>query len=195
MRNTIFTLLAVATGLVLIQFFYDDKDILLPWAGAFSLISVAIGCLVTLEQLRLKFQSQKVEADIKLMSHFMEIMKTAHARSGYEVSEKIVENLISQGLLNDIQQMDIPQIKQMQDKIEAAAILTLPAGVAQQDAAIASIAILGLRHDVLRPVAIEALEVLKLFKGNVANKYLSVLMRPTQVSYCRCEHDSCFEDF
>jgi len=52
------------------------------------------------------------------------------------------------------------------------AIIILPVGVAAQDAAICAIWVLGKKHEVLKPVAIQALSI---FKPKVASPYLEDL--------------------
>ncbi|MBM4276827.1 MAG: hypothetical protein FJ130_02960 [Deltaproteobacteria bacterium] len=55
------------------------------------------------------------------------------------------------------------------------AVINLPVGIAAQDAAICAIWVLGNRHEVLKPVAIQALTSLLSFKPEVAGPYLEDL--------------------
>ena len=54
-------------------------------------------------------------------------------------------------------------------------IITHPVGMAAQDAAIAAIWALGVKHEILRPVAIQALTSLSGFKAKITNPYLADL--------------------
>jgi hypothetical protein len=56
-------------------------------------------------------------------------------------------------------------------------VITLPVGMAAQDAAIAAIWVLGQRHETLMAVAIQALEFLSVFKQKVAQGYLDDLRK------------------
>ncbi|WP_143080062.1 hypothetical protein [Hymenobacter arizonensis] len=55
------------------------------------------------------------------------------------------------------------------------AVISIPVGVASQDAAIAAIATLGKRHDVLLQASIQGLESLSKFKKEVTDNYLEDL--------------------
>jgi hypothetical protein len=158
----------------------STSDLLREWilaiSGAASLITVSIGIWKSLAEYRLKIkaenritESSRTESDIKLIKHFTEIMDIAHARSGYVVSETIIEKLFEKNIITtaDFQNLEI-----LNQKMEDAAILTYPVGVAAQDAAIASIAELAIRHEVLRKPALQALETIKEFKTELADKYI-----------------------
>ena len=152
------------------------KDWLVPVSAFVTLISVAISSSLALRDYRLKLKaearlrySSQVEVDIRLLKLFTEIMTIAHARSGYFVSEKAIEKLFEKGVVND---QDLGNLNSLNQKLEDAAILTLPVGIAAQDAAIAAISTLANRHEVLRSVAIQALESIRSFKPEMAEKYL-----------------------
>jgi len=170
MKN--FLALIVITGaLVLVQLFLG-KESLVPFATAFALISVAAAIWLALQEYSLKLAAQKVETDIKLMGHFTEIMRIAHARGGYTVSERIIEKLFDSKVLTD---QELKNSDLLNARLTAASILTTPVGVAEQDAAIAGIAKLASRHEVLKEVAIEGLHSIKGFKKEMAEKYLKEL--------------------
>jgi len=156
------------------------SDIIREWflaiSGAGTLITLSIGVWRSLAEYRLKIkaenrvaESARIEADIRLIKHFTEIMDIAHARSGYQISETVIEKLFENDLITS---SDLKDLKLLNQKMEEAAILTFPVGIAAQDAAIASIAELSIRHEVLRSPAIQALESIKSFKKDIAEKYL-----------------------
>jgi hypothetical protein len=55
------------------------------------------------------------------------------------------------------------------------AVVSIPVGVASQDAAIAAIATLGKRHEVLLQASIQGLESLSQFKKEVTDKHIGEL--------------------
>ena len=66
-------------------------------------------------------------------------------------------------------------------RIVDSATFALPVAVEAQDAAIAAIATLGNRHEILRPAALQALESLMPVKKEVAEKHLSGFKREAKV--------------
>jgi len=174
MKNLII-LIFFALLLILAQLKFGS-EILIPLSAAFFLISSGVGIWLSLEQYRLKLSSEKTESDIKLMTLFTKLMNIAHARSGYVVSEKTIEKLFDQEIVD---KEDAKDLKVLNQKIQEAAILNLPVGDAEQDAAIAAIAKLANRHEVLKDVAVEALRSICKFKPKIAEKYLKELS-PTE---------------
>ena len=170
MRNFL-VLVVIIILLVITQLFFGTNS-LIPFASAFTLMSIAVGAWLSLEQYSLKLKSEKIEADIKLMTLFTNIMRIAHARGGYTVSEKIIEKLFDDKILSEEELKDSHQLNQ---RLVDAAILTTPVGVAEQDAAIAAIAKLVARHEVLKEVALEGLRSIKSFKPDIAEKYIKEL--------------------
>jgi len=139
------------------------KDWIVALSGSVSMLAVALGIWMSLREFRLKLraearqqQSADVESDVRLQTLFSELMKTANGRSGYQVSEKAVEFLL-QNAKSSSGQVDIPTLNRA---IENLAVLRLPVGSAAQDAAVASIAALTLRHKSLEQPGIRALEAL-----------------------------------
>ncbi len=169
--NNFFVLIVITIILVIFQILFGE-DVLLPFAAAFALMSIATGVWLSLQQYSLKLKSQKVETDIKLMTLFTHIMSIAHARGGYTVSEKIIEKIFDNKILteNELKDSNI-----LNKRLVEASTLTTPVGVAEQDAAIAAIAVLAKRHDVLKDVAIQGLISIKAFKKDIAEKYLKEL--------------------
>jgi hypothetical protein len=155
------------------------KEWLVPLSTFVALITGSIGGWLSLKEYRLKVQAEtrvarsaELEADIKLLKLFTEIMTIAHARGGTTVSEKVIEKLLTPEMLKEL---GIPPTA-IQSVI-ANAVINLPVGVAAQDAAISAIWVLGGRHEILRPVAIQALTSLCGFKAIVAAPYLEDLKR------------------
>jgi len=150
------------------------KAWLIPLSTFVTLITASIGGWLSLREYRLKVkaetrlaQSAELESDIKLLKLFTEIMDIDHSRRGYEVSEKIIEKILSPEVLD---QFGLSGSK-LEDVINKT-IIPLPVGIAAQDAAICAIWVLGKKHSILTPVAIQALESLSTFKGEVVKGYL-----------------------
>ena len=163
----------------------EIREWILVLSGSITLLSVAISSWLALRQYRLKLKeeeracaSARVEADIRLVKAFSELMDIAHARSGQVLSEKTVESLFSQ---KAISQSELADPEALSRKLATAAVFTLTVGLAAQDAAIAAIAVLGARHEVLRQPAIQALESLASFKPEMAAKHLGQLRQSAKV--------------
>ena len=155
------------------------KDICIPVASVVGIISTSIGVWLALKGYRIKVSSETrlnksagVEADINLLKLFSELMGIAHARGTYQVSEKAIEMLLQPDTIRSLVMAgrDI----NITDLISQA-VISIPVGVASQDAAIAAIATLGKRHDVLLIASIQGLESLSQFKKEVTNKHLGEL--------------------
>ena len=151
-------------------------------AGAYiyiiTLITASIGGWLSLREYRLKVraetriaQSSELESDIKLIKLFIEIMDIAHSRRGTQVSEKAIEAILSPEVIKELglSGSDIHDVLRN-------AVINLPVGVAAQDAAICAVWVLGNKHTVLKPIAIQALTTLNTFKGDVAERYLQDLV-------------------
>ncbi len=157
----------------------EIRDWLVPASTFITLITASIGGWLSLRDYRLRVkaetrvaQSAELEADIKLLTLFTEIMSIAHARGASQVSEKAVEKILTPDLIKELG-FDGRSLKD----VLANAVINLPIGAAAQDAAICAIWVLGQRHEVLKPVAIQALTSLTVFKGQVASPYLEDLRR------------------
>jgi len=153
----------------------DIKDWLVPISSSFALISTAVAVWIALRDYGLKLQaeirlshSSQVEADVQLLKLFTEIMNLAHGRGPTLLSEKAVEFLLKDRSLTEV----IKDSNKLSDVIRDGAALALPIGGAAQDAAIAAIATLGRRHEILKKVSIQALESLVTVKKELAEKYL-----------------------
>jgi hypothetical protein len=151
--------------------FSGIKDWLIPVSTSVGIISTALGCWISLREYRLKLQAEtrlaqaaQVEADVKLLNLFVEIMNIAHARGGSVLaSEKLFDAMLPK--LQAQGQMDV----------KAAAIITLPVGAACQDAAIVAIGELGKRHALLYPAALRGLQTIAVFKPEVVEPVLEEL--------------------
>ncbi|GEM_PF-927860 len=158
----------------------NKSDYLREWiltlSGVATLITLSIGCWKSLAEYRLKTKSEnrlsessQIQADINLLKYFTEIMDIAHARRRTELSEKTVEKIFESQILKIDDNIDFIQLHK---NIEDAAMFTFPVGVAAQDAAIASIAELAKKHQILRKPALQGLESIKNFKKDLAEKYI-----------------------
>lgn len=160
----------------------DFKDWLVPVSTFVTLITASIGGWLSLREYRIKVRAEtrlahsaELEADIKLLTLFTEIMTIAHARGGTHVSEKAIEKILSPELIKELG-LSGQNIKGVLENT----VIQLPVGVAAQDAAICAIWALGRRHEVLKPVAIQALTSLAGFKAKVASPYLDDLKKNYQ---------------
>ena len=141
--------------------------------GIFAFVKAS---LLAVAEYRLKLQaeeraaaSQKAETDVRLLQAFTPLLDLANGRGGYEVSEKIIEELISRNIFGDT---DFRDLKSFKKKLSEFPIIYLPVGLPSQDAAIAAVATLGLKYKILREPAVEALEGAKSFRKEVAEKHL-----------------------
>lgn len=157
------------------------KDWLVPISTFVAVITASIGGLLALREYKLKARAEarlaktaELESDVKLLKLFTELMDIAHARAGSHVSEKAIERLLSPELIKQFNISGANLSSTLQN-----AIITLPVGVAAQDAAIAAIWTLGKRHSMLNPIAVRALESLSTFKGEVVAPYLRDLKNAT----------------
>jgi hypothetical protein len=153
------------------------KDWLVPVSTFVTLITASVGGWMSLREYRLKVQaetrfakSSELEADVKLLKLFTEIMSIAHARGNTEVSEKVIEKLLSPEAMKELG-ITIVNLRPVLEN----SVIMHPVGVAAQDSAIAAIWALGNKHEILKPVAIQALTSLSGFKANVARPYLDDL--------------------
>ena len=155
------------------------KEWLIPVSSSISLIVVVSGVVLSLREYRLKLkadsrltESTAVEMDIKLMKGFTELLALAHSRKGSYLSEKTVEKMFDNKLFSEAE-LNNPLI--LNRKIEMIAVLNIYSGIAEQDAFIAAITNLGLKHEILRNPTIQALETMQSFKPELSKKYLEIL--------------------
>jgi hypothetical protein len=157
------------------------KEWLLVVSGSLALISFAISSWLALKEYRLKLQAEaratnsaKAETDVRLLKAFTELMDLANGRGGYVVSEKAIEEIFKHKAFDEADFSDLESIK---IRIGEFPVIYLPVGNASQDAAIAAIATLGNRYEVLKEPAIQALETTRTFKKDMSEKYLQKLSR------------------
>jgi len=148
------------------------------WLVALSIVSVAIPAWVAVWEYRLKVKGEQrlqesatSEIDTRISKLFAELMWLAHGRGGNLLSDKAVEGLFEKGLVT---KKDFGNVDQLQAKLQACVVI-LPVGTASQDAAIASIGVLGRRYEILREPARAALNCLRSFKQEQADKALMLL--------------------
>ena len=140
------------------------REWLLSGSAVAAILSTSFAVFKFLADYRVKVRAEarlakstEVENEIKLLKLFTEIMDIAHARGRAELSEKAVELLLSEkGRAGE------HEIGKVLEK----AVIVMPVGLAAQDAAIAAIAVLGTKYEILRPSAIQALRSLSTFKPN-----------------------------
>ncbi len=153
------------------------KDWLIPISTFVTLITASVGGWLSLREYRLKVKaeirltrSSELEADVKLLKLFTEIMTIAHARGNTQVSDKVIERILSPETMKDLG-ISYENLHE----ILTNSVIIHPIGVAAQDAAICAIWALGCKHEILMPVAIQALTSLTGFKAKVARPYLEDL--------------------
>jgi hypothetical protein len=170
----------------------DLQQWILVLSGSVTMVSVAVGIWLSLREYRLKLQAEtrqkanaEVEADIRLNTLFLELMKVANGRSGYSVSEGAVDYVLKHLDEADLFTREdstisikLDQVRAMNEVLRSLAIVTLPVGSAEQDASVAAIASLAKTYERLRPAALCALEGLQEpFTTKVAKTYLEQVRR------------------
>jgi len=133
-------------------------------------VAVAEFGVKVLGELRLE-RSAASEIDTRMSKLFTELMWVAHARGGSQVSEKAVEGLFNKGVITE---SDLADLEKVKGKL-GACVIGLPVGVACQDAAIASIGVLGHRYEILREPARAGLNSLRSFKQEEVDRALLLL--------------------
>jgi len=143
-----------------------------------SIMSAAVAAWVAVAEFGVKVlaeqrlqRSAASEIDTRMSKLFSELMWVAHARGGSLLSEKAVEGLFEKGAIT---QKDFENVEELNKKLQAC-VIELPVGLASQDAAIASIGVLGRRYEILREPARAGLNSLRSFKQEQAEKALTLL--------------------
>ncbi|MCB1948305.1 hypothetical protein [Nitrosomonas sp.] len=159
----------------------DIKDWLIPIASFVGIISTSVGVWLALKEYRLKLkaeqrlaESTRAETDIRLFTHFTDILEVATGRRrdpvySKEVAEKLLEKLNVEPANANF------DYRTLRENIATAALLHSWVGNSSSDAAFASITTLALRHKALIPSAIQALESFNDWKPELAKKYLTLL--------------------
>jgi hypothetical protein len=153
---------------------------LVPVTAALSLISTSIAIWTGILAYRLKAKAERrmrdasnAKIDVDLSKLFTDIGWVAHARDESAISEHLVQAAIGSPIVtNLIQQGQFDKARRL---IEQLAVLHTPVGVASQNAAIQSLAVLGKKYDVLKEPARAALLSIKGFKPQEAQAALDLL--------------------
>ena len=137
------------------------REFLFPDSNSLAIWTAVAAAVMALREFSLKQKAARVEEDVKLIKAFVEIMPIAHARGpAMMLSDKVFDvvwpHLQKTGKIDPID----------------AAIVDAPVGAAAQDAAIAAVATLGLKHKILRKPAKQALESLLKVKPAIVGPYL-----------------------
>ena len=154
------------------------KDWLIPVASFVGILSTAVGVWLALKEYRLKLAAEKrltesarAETDIRLLTHFTDILEIATGRKRDPVySKEVVDKLLEKLEIDpNAENFDYTAL---QGKLKRAALFEPVVGLSSIDAAFASITTLAQRHAVLVPSAIQALESFSDWKPELSNKYL-----------------------
>lgn len=158
------------------------NNLVITMSTCFALIGSTVGILLALKEYKLKLKAEtrlsksaNAETDIQLVKVFTDIMNLANGRSGYCISEKVIEKILELENLSEISLHD----GSLHMLISKNAIIKFPVGSAQQDAAISAICVLAKRHEFLKPIAIQALESIYPSNPEIAERYLSDLKKAT----------------
>ncbi|HZE71218.1 MAG TPA: hypothetical protein VE135_17035 [Pyrinomonadaceae bacterium] len=137
------------------------KEWILLGTGFVSLVSVAVTSIWAIREFGLKQKAEaraakkeEAETDVRLLKAFTELMDIANGRGGYEVSEKIIEEVFKSDVLTKADLIDLVSGKK---RIGEFPVIYKPVGLPSQHAALAAIATLANKHDVLKEAAIQAL--------------------------------------
>ena len=169
-------------SLLLVGFFQGPlgiKDWLIPISGFVSLITLAIGSWLAVNEYLLKVDIEKrlkntaqIESNIQLLTLFSKMMLIANSRYDPILSEKVIEGLFQKGIISaedyDDENKEFPIARKKLDT----ALLTPAYGLASQDAALAAVYKLGKDNEILREASIEGLSSVKSYIGEKSAKYL-----------------------
>lgn len=158
-----------------------DLGFVVQIATAISLLATAVAAVVTLREYRLKVaaerrqqESAQAEIDVRLLQLFVETMRIAISRGDSHVSEKCIEQLFEREMITE---QDLENPDEFLRKLRACSF-DVPTGAASQAAAIAAIAVLAKRYEILRQPARAGLEsMLKTDGRPEAEKALAYLDR------------------
>jgi len=149
------------------------REWLLSGSAVAAILSTSFAVFRFLADYRVKVRAEgrlvksaEIENEVKLLKLFTEIMDIAHARGRAELSEKAVELLLSEKARAGEHEIG---------RVLNNAVVVMPVGLAAQDAAIAAIAVLGTKSEILRPSAVQAVQALSTFKPK-AKVYLFRIM-------------------
>jgi hypothetical protein len=154
------------------------KDLLPVLVPLATVGAATIAAIPVYRQFKLKVAEEnrlavanRAELDVRLLTLFTELMGKAHARGLSILSESTVTKIIEQqGSLSP------SSLSELVELLEACTVV-YPVGTAEQDAAIAAIAELGGKYELLRFPAERALETIRNFKPATADNALDRLRR------------------
>jgi hypothetical protein len=155
------------------------KDWLIPISGFVSLITVAIGSWIAVNNYLLKVEIEKrlsntasIELNIQLLTHFSKMMQMANCRYDPVLSEKTIEGLFQKGIISsdDFKIFEKNGFSSAINKLDTA-LLTPAYGSATQDAALAAVYNLGKEHAILREPAIAGLSSVESYVDKNSAKF------------------------
>jgi hypothetical protein len=155
----------------------EIKEWLIPLASFIGIVSTSVGVWLALREFRLKLaaetrlsESSRAETDIRLLKHFTDVLLIATGRIGtFTYSKEAAEHFLQSGSISEEESKNANVIR---EGLSNAAFLSPVAGASSRDAAFASIAVLAIRHPVLKQPAIQALESFEEWAPELSKKYL-----------------------
>jgi len=166
-------LLILVIPIVLLIFVFCNQGIdgvqewLIPLSGFVSLITVAIGSWLAVNNYRLSIKAEKrlndsstIESNIRLLTLFSKMMQIANCRYDPILSEKVIEGLFQNKIITENDFKDKASIEKVSKKLELS-LLEPVYGLATQKAAIGAIYTLGKEHNILCDAAIDGLKEVK----------------------------------
>jgi hypothetical protein len=162
-------------SLIIVGYFLGPvgiKDWLIPVSGFVTLITIAIGSWLAVNEYLLKVDIEKrlkntaqIESNIQLLTLFSKMMLMANSRYDPILSEKVIEGLFQNKIISSDDYVDVNNGFLVARKKLDTALLTPSYGSASQDAAIAAVYKLGKANEILREPAIEGLSSVKSYVG------------------------------
>lgn len=144
-------------------------DFVILHAKEISILTVAVSGSITAVlgvltyKLKVKAENNlklknEAELDIKLIKQFSELITIANGRSGYVLSENVIEHYLKS--YSSLSDKSKEEIKAINDGLKALSIFTIPVGLASQNATVVSLTDLAVKNSILRDAAIAGIEEL-----------------------------------
>ncbi|MDF2402861.1 hypothetical protein [Aeromonas sp. 5HA1] len=144
-------------------------DFIILYAKEVSILTVAVSGSITAVlgvltyKLKVKAENNlklknEAELDINLIKQFSELITIANGRSGYVLSENVIEHYLK--LYPSLSDKSKEEIKAINDNLKALSIFTIPVGLASQTATVVSLTDLAVKNSILRDAAIAGIEEL-----------------------------------
>lgn len=144
-------------------------DFIILHAKEVSILTVAVSGSITAVlgvltyKLKVKAENNlklknEAELDIKLIKQFSELITIANGRSGYVLSENVIEYYLK--LYPSLSDKSKEEIKAINDSLKTLSIFTIPVGLASQNATVVSLTDLAVKNSILRDAAIAGIEEL-----------------------------------